>query len=152
MAAAGVSTLGIEVFQALSTDGNKVTDGSMYTQLTRINAIGGVDVTPETIDASALEDYISKSIAGRSSVSDSMAITVNATDDTIAQWKAILNKKICLMVTVPDLTEAFFTILTVPSVIPQPSLDQNGLLTFDMNCTVNDFIGLDEAVEVTTGV
>lgn len=149
MADAGLSTLGVTVWQALADDGVKITEASSYSQLTRINAIGGVDVTPETIDASALEDFTSKSIAGRSSVTDSMAITVNATDETIAEWKAILGKKICLMVVVPGLTEAFFTIVEVPAIIPQPAIDQNGLLTFDMNCTVNDFIGLDEAVAVS---
>ena len=78
-----------------STDGNKVTDGSSYSQLTRINSIGEVSVTPETIDASALEDLESRFVAGRSSVTDSLPITINATDETIAEWKAIAGKRIC---------------------------------------------------------
>lgn len=148
MADAGLSTLGITVWQAESTDGKKVTDGSAYSQLTRINAIGEVTVTPENIDASALEDLTTKYVAGRSEVTDSLEITVNATNETIAEWKAILGKKICIMIVIPGLDEAFFTIVTVPSAIPQPALDQNGLLTFAMGCTVNDFIGLSAAVEV----
>lgn len=148
MADAGLSTLGITVWQAESTDGKKVTDGSAYSQLTRINAIGEVTVTPENIDASALEDLETKYVAGRSTVTDSLAITVNATDETTAEWKAILGKKICVQTIVPGLTDSFFVIVTVPTTIPQPAIDQNGLMTFAMNCTVNDFIGLSAAVSV----
>lgn len=145
---AGLSTLGIEVWQALSEDGKKVTTASEYSQLTRINSMGEVTVTPETIDASALEDMYSRYVAGRSTLTDALAITVNATDETTAQWKAILGKQICIQTIVPGLTDAFFVIVTVPTIIPQPAIDQNGLLTFVMNCTVNDFIGLDTKVEV----
>ena len=52
------------------------------------------------------------------------------------------------MVTVPGLTDAFFIIATVPTVLPMPSIDQNGLFTAAIGCTVNDFIGLDDAVTV----
>lgn len=149
MADAGLSTLGIEVWQALATDGKKVTDASLYSQLTRINAMGEVTVTPETIDASALEDLFSRYVAGRSTLTDALAITVNATNETVTEWKAILGKQICVQTLIPGLTDAFFVIVTVPTTIPQPALDQNGLLTFVMNCTVNDFIGLDEKVEPT---
>jgi len=146
---AGLSTLGIKVYQAESTDGNKVTDGASYSQLTRINSIGEVSVTPETIDASALEDLESRFVAGRSSVTDSLLITINATDDTIAEWKAIAGKTICVMIDIPDMTDAFFIIVQVPSTLPMPALGQNALLTMAINCTVNKFIGLDEKVTVT---
>lgn len=150
MADAGISTLGVKVFAAASTDGSKVTDGANYSQLTRINAIGEVSVEPENIDASALEDLTTRYVPGRGTVTDSLAITVNSTDDTNAEWTAILGKKMCFMTTVPGLSDAFFVIATVPNKIPQPAIDQNGLFTFTMNCTVNDFIGLDTAVKVTT--
>ena len=145
---AGLSTLGIKVYQAESTDGNKITDGASYSQLTRVNSIGEVSVTPETIDASSLEDLESRFVAGRSSVTDSLTITINATDDTIAEWKAIAGKTICVMVDIPDMTDAFFIIVQVPATLPMPALDQNALLTMAINCTVNKFIGLDEKVEI----
>lgn len=145
---AGLSTLGIKVYQAESTDGNKVNDGASYSQLTRINSIGEVSVTPETIDASALEDLESRFVAGRSSVTDSLPITINATDETIAEWKAIAGKTICVMIDIPDMTDAFFVIVQVPATLPMPSLGQNELLTMAINCTVNKFIGLAEKVEI----
>ena len=145
---AGLSTLGITVWQAESADGTKVTEASAYSQLTRINAIGEASITPENIDASALEDFVSRFVAGRSTVTDSLPITVNATDDTIAEWKAITGKTICVMIDIPGLTDAFFIVVQVPSILPLPALDQNALLTMAINCTVNNFIGLDTKVEI----
>lgn len=122
---AGLSTLGIKVYQALSEDGAKVTEASAYSQLTRINAIGEVSITPENIDASALEDLVSRYVAGRSTATDALAITVNATDDTIAEWEAIVGQRICVMIDIPDMTKAFFIVVEVPSILPLPTLDQN---------------------------
>lgn len=148
MAEAGLSTLGVKVYQAESADNNKVTTADSYSQLTRINAIGEASITPENIDASALEDLVSRYVAGRSTVTDSLAITVNATDETIAEWKEIAGKTICIMIDIPGLTDAFFVIVQVPSILPLPSLDQNSLLTMAINCTVNNFIGLSEKVVI----
>lgn len=146
---AGLSTLGIKVYQALSEDGAKVTEASEYSQLTRVNSIGEVSITPENIDASALEDLTSRFVAGRSTVTDALPITVNATDDTIAEWKAIAGKRICVMIDIPGLTDAFFIIVEVPATLPLPAIDQNSLLTMAINCTVNNFIGLDTKIEIT---
>ena len=145
---AGLSTLGVKVYQAESTDGAKVTEASSYSQLTRINSIGEVTITPENIDASALEDLNSRYVAGRSTVTDALTITINATDDTIAEWQAIAGKTICVMIDIPNMTDAFFVIVQVPATLPLPALDQNALLTMAINCTVNNFIGLDDKVEI----
>lgn len=145
---AGLSTLGVKVYQAESTDGAKVETAESYSQLTRINSIGEVSITPENIDASALEDLTSRFVAGRSTVTDALTITVNATDDTIAEWQAIAGKRICVMIVIPEMTDAFFIIVEVPAVLPLPALDQNALLTMAINCTVNNFIGLDEKIEI----
>ena len=145
---AGLSTLGVKVNQALSEGGTKITDASSYSQLTRINSIGELSITPETIDASALEDITSRFVAGRATSTDSLTITVNATEDTIAEWRAIANKRVCIMIDVPEMTEAFFIVVQVPAVLPLPALEQNALLTMAINCPVNNFIGLDEKVVI----
>jgi hypothetical protein len=54
------------------------------------------------------------------------------------------------MTKVPGLTKNIFVIATVPTKLPVSGLEQNGLYTVDINCTTNDFIGLDEAVTVTS--
>lgn len=146
MSTAGLSTLGVKVYQALAENGEKATTG--YSQLTRVNSIGEASITPENIDASALEDLVTTYIAGRSSVSDTFEITINLTNETEAEWEAILGKMVCFMVTVPNLTKAFFVVATVPTALPMPALDQNGLLTATIGCTTNNFIGLDDAVVV----
>lgn len=145
---AGLSTLGVKVYQALSEGGTKITDASAYSQLTRINSIGELSITPETIDASALEDLTARFVAGRATSTDSLTITVNATEDTIAEWRAIANKRVCIMIDVPEMTEAFFIVVQVPAVLPLPALEQNALLTMAINCPVNNFIGLDTKVEI----
>lgn len=148
MADAGLSTLGIKVWQAQTENSAKVTEASSYSQLTRINSIGEVTITPETIDASALEDLDSRFVAGKSTVTDALTITINATNDTIAEWKAIAGKQICIMIDIPSMKDAFFVIVEVPATLPLPALDQNALLTMAVNCTVNKFIGLDEKIVI----
>ena len=146
MATAGLSTLGVKVYQALAENGEKATTG--YTQLTRINSIGEASITPENIDASALEDLVTKYIAGRSSVSNTFELTVNLTAETEVEWEAILGETVCFMVVIPGLTKNFFVVATVPNALPMPAFDQNGLLTVTIGSTINNFIGLDEAVTV----
>lgn len=148
MADAGLSTLGIKVWQAQTENSAKVTEAASYSQLTRINSIGEVTITPETIDASALEDLDSRFVAGKSTVTDALTITINATNDTIAEWKAIAGKQICIMIDIPSMEDAFFVIVEVPATLPLPALDQNALLTMAINCTVNKFIGLDKKVVI----
>lgn len=143
MADYGVSTLGVKLYYVEGAE--KKTALSDYTQLSRINAIGEVTVEPEKIDASALEDFETKNVAGRGTTSDNLDITVNYTDATAAEWSAILGKKVVLCTTVPNSANAFYVAVEVPTTIPQPAFDQNGLLTFVMSCTVNDFIGLATA-------
>ena len=116
----------------------------------QINEIGEADVSPEAIDSSALEDLVTKYVPGRSSVTDSIPFTVNATNDTIAEWTEILGKTVCILVDVPGLDKQWFVIVTVPNILPMPSMGQNNLLTMVVNCTVNDFIGLSERVAVDT--
>ena len=63
MAAAGISTLGTTFgYGTETTAGTKPTS---FKQLTRINAIGGISIEPEQIDASALEDAITRYVKGR---------------------------------------------------------------------------------------
>lgn len=145
---AGLSTLGIKVYQALSADQKKVTEASAYSQLTRINSIGEASITPENIDASALEDLVSRFVAGRATVTDALTITINQTDETMTEWTALLGKTICIMIEVPNLAQACFAIVTVPNQLPLSAIDQNGLLTMAINCTINNFIGWDAKVEI----
>ena len=84
---AGVSTLGITFgYGAEDTAGTKPT---AFTQLHRINAIGGITIENEQIDASALEDKISRYIQGRGDTGGTFAVTVNFTSETLAEWETL---------------------------------------------------------------
>jgi hypothetical protein len=54
------------------------------------------------------------------------------------------------MTKINGMTDDVFVIATVPTALPVSSFEQNSLLTIDINCTTNEFIGFDTAVTVTT--
>ena len=52
---------------------------------------------------------------------------------------------------IPGFDESFFIVAQPPTAIPQPELDQNNLLTIDMNLTIDDYKGMETTVALTTG-
>lgn len=151
MADYGLSTLGIRVYAAESPDGTKITTASAYRELTRVNSVGEITVEANNIDVSSLIDRVTRYVQGRSDVSDTLAITINLTNDTYAEWAVLAGKKICVLIDIPRLDNQVFIIVTVPAKIPLPALEQNTLLTVAINCTTNNFIGYDEKVEGVRG-
>ena len=157
MAAAGISTLGITFgYGTETTAGTKPTS---FKQLTRINAIGGINIEPEQIDASALEDAITRYIKGRADTGGSFAITVNFTSDTIEEWETLISaykalsggKRMWFETIIPGFENAFFVVAQPPEQIPQPEIGQNELLTMEMNLTIEEYKGMDTKVEFTPG-
>lgn len=157
MAAAGVSTLGITFgYGTETTAGTKPTS---FKQLTRINAIGGISIEPEQIDASALEDAITRYVKGRADTGGSFPVTVNATSDTITEWENLISaykalsggKRMWFETIIPGFEKAFFVVAQPPEQIPQPEIGQNELLTMEMNLTIEEYKGMDTKVEFTPG-
>ena len=155
MAVAGLASLGIRLGYAVeSTKGTKPT---AFTGLSRINTIGGITIDPETIDASALEDLITRNIKGRADTGGSWPVTVNITDDTITEWTTLITaykaltdgKRMCFEVYHPDLAKAFFVIAQPPEHIPMRESSQTALWKVDMNLTIEEYKGLDEKVAVS---
>lgn len=157
MAAAGISTLGITFgYGTETTAGTKPTS---FKQLTRINALGGINIEPEQIDASALEDEITRYVKGRADTGGSFAVTVNFTSDTVKEWQDLITaykalsggKRMWFETIIPGVTNSFFVIAQPPEEIPQPEIGQNELLTVEMNLTIEEYKGLDTSVEFTPG-
>ena len=157
MAAAGISTLGITFgYGTETTAGTKPTS---FKQLTRINALGGINIEPEQIDASALEDSITRYVKGRADTGGSFAVTVNFTSDTVKEWQDLITaykalsggKRMWFETIIPGVTNSFFVIAQPPEEIPQPEIGQNELLTVEMNLTIEEYKGLDTSVEFTQG-
>lgn len=153
MAVAGVSTLGMRLFYAVETTAGE--KPASFTELSRINGIGGITIDVETIDASALIDTTTKSIAGRGDTGGDFSITVNLTTDTITEWKSLISayktaktagKQTWFQIYHPDFTDAFFVKGEPPQQIPMPDVSQNELLTAEFSIIINEYIGLDTAV------
>ena len=157
MAAAGISTLGITFgYGSEATAGTKPTS---FKQLTRINALGGINIEPEQIDASALEDEITRYVKGRADTGGSFAVTVNFTSDTVKEWQDLITaykalsggKRMWFETIIPGIEKSFFVVAQPPEQIPQPEIGQNELLTIEMNLTIEEYKGMDTSVELTQG-
>ena len=157
MAAAGISTLGITFgYGTETTAGTKPTS---FKQLTRINALGGISIEPEQIDASALEDFITRYVKGRADTGGSFPVTVNFTSDTVTEWQDLITaykalsggKRMWFETIIPGITNSFFVVAQPPEEIPQPEIGQNELLTIEMNLTIEEYKGLDTSVAFTPG-
>ena len=156
MALAGLSTLGITFGYGVESTAS--TKPSAFTQLTRINSIGGISITPETIDASALEDSVEKSVAGRATTGSTWEVVINYTPDTATEWTNLISAyntahasqlQMWFEVIVPGMTDAFFVIAEPPQEIPMPELSQNSLLTVTMSLTIVDYKGTSTKVAFT---
>ena len=153
MALAGMSTLGITFgYGVEDTAGVKPT---AFTQLNRINSIGGITIENEQIDASALEDAVSRYVQGRADTGGSFAIGVNFTPETNEEWKDVISeyataaaggKRMWFETIIPGFTESFFVVAQPPTAIPQPEIGQNELLVVEMNLTIEEYLGMDTKV------
>ena len=149
MAVAGVSTNGVTFSYGKGGTDRKGSAPSSMTLLDRINAIGGITIEDEVIDASALEDLFTRNIKGRADTGGSFPVTVNVTDETIAEWEAVISEfnskseteALWFQTTIPGLKKSFWAIAEPPSIIPQPEFNQNELLVVEMNMTISDYVG-----------
>ena len=153
MALAGISSLNITFGYGVETIAGE--KPSTFTQLTRINAIGGITIENEQIDASALEDSVSRYVQGRADTGGTFPVTVNITPDTITEWEAVIEayktasadgKRMWFETIIPGFDEAFFAVAQPPTAIPQPEIGQNELLTMEMSLTIEEYLGMDAKV------
>lgn len=153
MALAGISTLGITFgWGPEDTAGVKPTS---FTQLTRINSIAGITIENERIDASAIEDFVSRYVQGRGDTGGSFPIGVNFTPETKEEWVAVINafktaqesgKRIWFETIIPGFEESFFVVAQPPTTIPHPEIGQKQLLVMEMGLTIEEYIGMEAKV------
>lgn len=154
MAQAGISSLGVKFGYGVGAGGAKPT---AFTQLERVNSIGGISLETEQIDASALEDLISRYVAGRQDTGGSFDVTFNISDDVVSQLEALITaysgmaegSSMWFTVWSPYMTKAFFVVAQVPKAIPMPDFEQNSLQTVSLTLTIEEYKGLDVAIEPT---
>lgn len=153
MAFAGMSTLGVTFgYGVEATAGTKP---EAFTMLTRISNIAGITIENEQIDASALEDHVSRYIQGRADTGGTFPVSVNLTPETVTEWETLISayqeayaagKRMWFETITPGFDKAFFVVAQPPSVIPQPEFAQNELLVAEMNLTIEEYVGMDTKV------
>lgn len=154
---AGVSTLGITFGVGVETTAG--TKPTTFTQLHRINSIGGITIENEQIDFSALEDYLTKYGRGRGDTGGSFPVTVNFTPETKKEWAKVLTdydaltdgKRMWFETIIPGFEESFFVVAQPPTAIPQPEFNQNELLVMEMPLTIEEYRGMETSVAFTGG-
>lgn len=150
---AGLSSLGVKLGYGTGTSASTAT----YNVLHRINSIGGINIEPETIDASALEDFVERSIAGRATTGGQWTVSFNLTDETKTEWQAVFSayqglepgNKLYMQIEIPGFTESFFVSVQPPKQFPLPEIGQNELLVEEMQLTVEEVIGYDTKKAMT---
>lgn len=148
---AGVSTLGVKFGYGIGG----ASAPSTFTQLERCNSIGGISLSTEQIDASALEDEVSRYVAGRQDTGGSWEVVFNASDEVFTQLEAMISaykglsgdQKLWFEVWSPYLTNAFFVVAQPPLHIPMPETAQNELQTVTMTFTIEEYKGMAAGVE-----
>ena len=154
----GLASLGVKFGYAVESTAN--TKPAAFTQLERCNQIGGIELPTESIDASALEDFVTRYCAGRQDSGGDWTVTFNMTDDVIDELTAMITAyqtgrasdlNTWFEVWVPDLDDAFFVVAQPPLVLPMPEMGQNELLTIELTFTINEYKGMLTAVEPTLG-
>ena len=148
----GISTLGVRVGWMTGSSDTIPTEGTC-TWFTRVNSTGEVALDTNTIDASALEDYVDKSIAGRASTGGTYSITVNQTPETIAEWAAAMaasatNNGIWIQEWSPQMpTVSDWLFVQTPQQFPKAAKEQNALMTAEIQCALVNFAGQAAAVD-----
>lgn len=153
---AGVSSLGIKFgFGVETSPGVKPT---AFSWLERCNAINGIELPTEEIDASALEDYVTRYVPGRQDTGGTWTVTFNYTTEVASQLKAMIaaynagktaGLKTWFEVWSPQVTIAFFVVAAPPQVLPMPETSQNELWTIDVDFTIERYVGDDDGIEPT---
>lgn len=105
--------------------------------------------------ASALEDYVTRYVAGRQDTGGSWPVTINPTDATIAEWETLIDayqsrtdKSLSMWFEVwsPYLTKSFYIVAEPPKALPMSEMAQNELQTIEIGLTINEFKGMDTAI------
>lgn len=155
---AGLSTLGVKFGYAVETVAG--TKPAAFTQLERCNSIGGISLDTEQIDASALEDYTSRYVAGRQDTGGTWSVTFNTTPEVVTQLETMIEAyntgksqstplRTWFEVWSPNNNKAFFVVAQPPQKLPMPEFGQNDLQTIELTFTIEEYKGQDTAIEPT---
>lgn len=150
----GLSTLGVKLGYAVETQ--KGVKPSAFKWLERCNSIGGIEMPVEQIDASALEDLVTRYIPGRQDSGGEWSCSFNITPEVEARLSKMIEESSAgklaelntwFEVWSPSTNKAYFVKAQPPKVLPMPETGQNDLWTIDVTLSIDEYKGLDEAIE-----
>lgn len=153
---AGLSTLGVKFGYAVETTAG--TKPTAFKWLERCNSISGIELSTETIDASALEDLVTRYVPGRQDSGGEWSVTFNTTSEVVAQLEAMIAAynagqaattplNTWFEVWSPNNDKAFFVVAAPPQILPMPKFGQNELQTIDVVFTIGEYKGQSTAIE-----
>ena len=152
-----LTTLGVTVGYGIETvKGQKP---ATFYQLEECSSIGGIELSTEQIDVSALEDYVTQYAAGRQDTGGDWTLGFQMDPDkSVAQIKALYSASATARqsglatwfeVVFPDMSDAFFVIAECGSAVPMPEIGQNEAATMDISLVISEYKGLDTKVALT---
>lgn len=150
-----LTTIGVKVGYAVETTAG--TKPTAFTWLKRCKAISGIELTTDKIDLTALEDKIKQYAQGAADTGGDWALTFGMNDDVITALTAMRSayetgktagKATWFDVWFPGLEKSFF-IIAEPGMIPMPDVSVGSAAEIKINNTINEYKGLDAAVEPT---
>lgn len=150
-----LTTIGVKLGYAIeTTKGQKPT---VFTWLKRCKSIAGIELTSDKIDITALEDTIKKYAEGAADTGGDWGITFGVNDDVTTALTKLREdsvkaksegKATWFNVWFPGLAKSFF-IIAEPGMIPLPEIAIGSPAEIKINNTINEYKGLDEAIEPT---
>lgn len=149
-----LTTLGVTFGYGIETTaGAKPTK---FTQLELASSIGGIELSTEQIDVSALEDYITHYAAGRQDTGGEWSVEfIMDPDKSVEQiQKLYTDSKTAkasglatwFQVVFPDMDKAFFVIAETGTNIPLPEVSQNEAASMSISLVIAEYKGLDTKV------
>lgn len=153
-----LTTLGVKIgYATATTNGTRPT---AFTQLQRCKSIGAIDLTQDSIDVTALEDYFKKYAEGIIDTGGKVDLTFGLSDEVIAEQETYMkagqaaktaNKEFWHVVYFPLLSKAFYFIATPGRLVGLPDVGQGNAAEIKQPLVLNEYIGLDTAVEPQPG-
>lgn len=151
---AGLTSLEVRLGYALeSTAGTKP---AAFTWLERCDNIGGVSLSTNQIDVSAIEDIVTRYKKGRQDTGGTWSVGFNVNDEVITQLQTMIDayknrtdktKKMWFEVYHPEMTNGFFVVAEPPEYIPTPETAQNEKWTVTLEFIIEEYKGTDTAIK-----
>ena len=148
-----LTTIGVKLGYAVeATAGTKPTE---FTWLKRCKSIGGIELSSDKIDVTALEDKIKQYAEGIADTGGDWSLTFGLNDDVVTALTELRTasetakesgKATWFDVWFPGLAKSFF-IIAEPGMIPMPEVGVGNAAEINLNCTINEYKGLETAIE-----